>query len=510
MTTSPAPDPTSPVPPSAAASVLGDRPTAGGPPPAAHGYPRRGARGVPPSVPNEGRFGRLFPDLPRLEVSEPRAREIAAAMLEPAMAAGGWTSGPAADGDNPSLAAGYTYIAQFLDHDITFDPSSSHTEQSDKDALRNYRTPRFDLDSVYGRGPDDSPFMYDQSVYGRLLLGQNPDTDPLGQQLEPVDLPRTRQGRAVIADPRNDVHVIIGQLHLAFLRLHNKVLDAVRTEPGYAGRDRAAFLDTQRRVRWTWQWLIVHDYLGGVLDPAQLAQRLDSATGKVTLEHYVRRGSQPPFIPLEFSGAAFRFGHSQVRPDYQLNTNTSLGALPVFVPGAGRGQDLAGFQPLPRGWTVDWSMFFGPTAQHSRLIDTQLPASLNALPLNVHGESSLAVANLLRGSAYQLPSGQAVAQALALPPVPDETLALPGGGPAPLWFYILREAAVQQNGLRLGAVGSAIVAEVLLGLLQRDQLGYLRQAPRWTPAAEPHWAGATITSFGDLLTYAAPAASALA
>lgn len=492
-----------PFPPAEGAAALPDRPSARTPPPAAHGLPRRGARSVPAASMNAGKFGMMFPGLPRLELNEQRAAQIAATMAEPALAATGWNTGGApVEGDNPDISAGYTYIGQFLDHDITFDPSSSLTEQNDKDALRNYRTPRFDLDSLYGGGPDDSPYMYDQAVYGRLLTGQNPAAGDDGVPLEPADLPRTRLGRAVIGDPRNDVHVIIGQLHLAFLRIHNKVLDAVRAEPPFAGRDRAAFLDAQRRVRWTYQWLIVNDYLPKILDPAQHKARLDPAKGTVALTHYRPRRGQPPFIPLEFSGAAYRFGHSQVRQDYILNA--ALHPLPIFAPGAGRGTDLSGFKPLLNGWSVDWAVFFGPTAQRGRLIDTQLPASLTALPQTVHGGSSLAVANLLRGAAYRLPSGQAVAAALGLTPLTDDELALSDAGPAPLWFYVLREAAVQQAGLRLGAVGSVLVGEVLLGLLDRDKLGYLRQAPKWTPAVEPHWAGASVTTFGELLGYAGP------
>ncbi len=231
-----------PFPPAEAAAALPDRPSARTPPPAAHGLPRRGARGVPAASMNAGKFGMMFPGLPRLELNEQRAAQIAATMAEPAMAATGWNTGGApVEGDNPDISAGYTYIGQFLDHDITFDPSSSLTEQNDKDALRNYRTPRFDLDSLYGGGPDDSPYMYDQAVYGRLLTGQNPAAGGDGVSLEPADLPRTRLGRAVIGDPRNDVHVIIGQLHLAWRSSRSITRSSTpsarnRLSPGGTGR----------------------------------------------------------------------------------------------------------------------------------------------------------------------------------------------------------------------------------------------------------------------------------
>ena len=69
---------------------------------------------------------------------------------------------PGATGDNPEIPSGYTYLGQFVDHDITFDPVSNLDRSNDPDALRTFRTPRFDLDSLYGRGQADSPYIYDQ------------------------------------------------------------------------------------------------------------------------------------------------------------------------------------------------------------------------------------------------------------------------------------------------------------------------------------------------------------
>ncbi|MGH9263334.1 MAG: peroxidase family protein, partial [Acidimicrobiales bacterium] len=131
------------------------------------------------------------------------------------------TPGPA--GDNPDIPSGYTYLGQFVDHDITFDPVSSLDRLHDPDALTTYRTPRFDLDSVYGRGQADSPYLYDAEDPASMLIGRNTSGEH-----EPVDLPRNQQGRALIGDPRNDVHFIVSQLHLAFLRFHNSVVDHLR------------------------------------------------------------------------------------------------------------------------------------------------------------------------------------------------------------------------------------------------------------------------------------------
>jgi hypothetical protein len=115
-----------------------------------HGYELRGLSYVPVSRLHEGRFGRMF-RLPPFVPSDERIAEIAALMLEE-------VSGPTPELDNPTIPAGYTYLGQFIDHDITFDTASSLERQNDPDALTNFRSPRFDLDCVYGRGPVDDPF----------------------------------------------------------------------------------------------------------------------------------------------------------------------------------------------------------------------------------------------------------------------------------------------------------------------------------------------------------------
>src|SRR5437763_10303698 len=114
--------------------------------------------------------------------------------------------------ENPTVTAGYTYLGQFIDHDITFDPVSVLTAANDPDALTDFRTPRLDLDSVYGRGPDDVPFLYDPDGV-HLLIGRNAEGDD--------DLPRNSNGRALLGDPRNDDNLIVSQLTQGFLKYHN-------------------------------------------------------------------------------------------------------------------------------------------------------------------------------------------------------------------------------------------------------------------------------------------------
>jgi hypothetical protein len=147
---------------------------------------------------------------------------------------------PGVAADNPRIPAAYTYLGQFIDHDITFDPTSQLQRFNDPDALVDFRTPRYDLDSLYGRGPADSPYLFewaDLEFRGvKLLAGRNPDTDRDGTPLTRQDLPCNEQGRALIGDPRNDENIIISQLQLAFIKLHDRVVDRVKNSTGLTGR----------------------------------------------------------------------------------------------------------------------------------------------------------------------------------------------------------------------------------------------------------------------------------
>src|SRR6201992_3878739 len=169
----------------------------------------RGLNRVPRSSLNEGRFGRLFRRLdPAPALPAKKLRDLAESMREP--------KGSGAKLDNPKIPSGYTYFGQFIDHDLTFDPVSSLQRKNDPDALVDFRSPRFDLDSVYGSGPEDEPFLYAQPGRQRLVI------DPKNVKGEP-DLQRDKDGVALIGDPRNDENIIVGQLQLTWLRFHHKV-----------------------------------------------------------------------------------------------------------------------------------------------------------------------------------------------------------------------------------------------------------------------------------------------
>jgi len=421
-----------------------------------------------------GRYGRLFPDLPDRDPG-PEALAALVALIEQATERAT---------ENETIPAAYTYLGQFIDHDITFDPVSRLERRNDPAAIRNFRTPRFDLDSVYGTGPADQPYLYDWSGPDsgvRLLIGRSDGV---------ADLPRNTEGRALTGDARNDEHLLISQLHLLMLQFHNRVVDELRERMPWPDRWEL-FDEAQRVVRWLYQWVVVHDFLervaGRELTRTVLQPAGDDGLPVTHLRWYMRRGQ--PEIPVEFSAAAFRFGHSMVRAEYLLRSGGP--AVPLFERPGG-GDHLGGFRPLPAALAVDWSFMFSEFP--SMRIDRRLSAPVLRLPPD---GASLPALNLARGLALGLPCGPDVARAIGLEPLTTSELLLdeahaPGLSPAvrdaleratPLWYYVLCEArsAFGSGGLHLGPIGGRIVAEVLVGLLRADPRSYLRQWPAWTP-----------------------------
>ena len=440
-----------------------------------HGTATRGGSTVPQSSTDQGYYGRLLRRLPVFGPDPAALQELAAAMQEQAVptpviatpTGGGWAPAEPPPPPAPTEPAGLmpaidTYLGQLADHDLTFDPSSNQQRVDDPDRLVNFRSPRLDLDCLYGRGPADDPFLYDQGGDHpgvTLLIGQN-DTGE-------ADLPRNVQGVALTGDPRNDENTVLSQLHTAFLHFHNAVVAHVADGEGLRGRD--LLRRAQQVVRWHYQWVIANHYLRRVIGEDLHGQLLvvdGDGAQDVRRRHY--RARRHAYMPVEFSGAAFRFGHSQVRGTYRINA--TVPELPVFSPDASVDSlgDFRGFRPLPAGWAVSWPFLVDlddTPAQRSRPIDTRLAEGLFHLPGH---EDSLALLNLKRGLALRLPAGQDVARGLRATPLSDAELAPWGGGPAPLWFYVLKEAEVRHGGLHLGEVGGRIVGETILGVLEAD------------------------------------------
>ena len=469
-----------------------------------HGSDVRGLDAVPHSIQREGRFGRLFRNLPPLRPEDADLEALAREMIEPEPSPAG--DDPA--GDNPEISAGFTYVGQFIDHDLTFDPVSTLERESDPNALVDFRTPRFDLDSVYGDGPGDQPFLYDHDGL-HLLIGHN----AAGEE----DLPRNAEGTALLGDPRNDENLIVSGLHLAFLKYHNHVVDDLSAVP-----KEFRFEEAGRLTRWHYQWAVVHDFLAKIVGREVIDDILrhdgfrvpvhgrsqNVRTRRVALKFFHWRNE--PFMPVEFSVAAYRFGHSMVRGEYELNDNVQN--VPIFAQDPE--PDLRGFRERPAGHVIQWARFFAfpgsqVDLQPARLIDMKLAFGLHILP-EVVTESeanpavdarihALAERNLKRGKALGLPSGQAVARRMGLAedlilhagdlasagdpvatPLPKHLVEV-FGQDTPLWFYILKEAEVLNAGHHLGPVGGRIVAEVFLGLLHGDPFSYLGVQPNWRP-----------------------------
>jgi hypothetical protein len=472
-----------------------------------------------------GKFGRLFPTLPSFAPDTSRVRGALlrlgqpTGLMDPEDPAG--TENP----DNPDIPAGFTFFGQFIDHDLTFDPTSSLDRQNDPESIENFRTPAFELDSVYGSGRAASPHLYDiNSGRTKFLIEKLDPADPTSQD----DLPRNSQNVAIIADPRNDENVIVSQLQLAFLKFHNAVVARVqdRTQGNPTGdptppllESADAFAEAQRLVRWHYQWIVLHEFLPHIVGEELIEDILntESPAGAPVPHGHGRDGQRPrgrrfydwknkPFIPVEFAVAAYRFGHSMVRPFYRVNGTGNDGfAARIFdstlKPDDPDPEDLRGGKRAPRRF-VQWKNFFSieddQSPQPSRRLDTVLSRPLFALPFSGPNLAfipddaditSLAQRNLLRHLTFSLPSGQAVAKAMRIKPLDRADLAdldeFGFAGSTPLWFYILRGALIEEGERRLGPVGGRIVAEVFIGLLQGDRQSFLRQDPDWEPTLGP-------------------------
>jgi heme peroxidase len=397
-----------------------------------------------------GRYGRMF-DLPALETDESLLHELGAA--------GGFCDGGDCE-DDSHVEAGWPIFGQYVAHDLTADRSPLRTH-TDLEALRNMRSPRANLESLYGGGPAGSPYLYRRADPAKLLENDG-------------DLPRNQEGIALIGDPRNDVHVFMGQMQVAFVRAHNLLVDRLR-EDGVG--DAALFDEARRALTWHYQWLIVNDFLPALVG-ADLVDEL-----RTTGPRFFQPNGRP-FIPVEFADAAYRYGHSQIRQLYQLQPDGPL--YPLFP-------DLIGFGPIGKR-RVDWSRLFDvpgrPAAQRAKPIDGQLPRSLIRLPETITGAvdddayRSLAARDLVRGQGTGLPSGEAVAEQMGANVLNEDELDLRRHGwqdETPLWLYILRESSTRHAGDRLGEVGGRIVAEVLHGVIALDPESYLAVEPDWTP-----------------------------
>jgi hypothetical protein len=455
----------------------------------------------------EDRFGRMFPGLPAFFSRS--GRQLTEALLDIGKPGGildakdDLAAGPIAlivdpalnlnNPNNTTHTAGTTFMGQFLDHDVTFDLGSRLNVPVDPEDSLNTRTPAFDLDSVYGGGPRRSPELYGhQGSRIKLKLAS-------GGLFE--DLPRRADGSAVISDPRNDENLMIAGLQTAFYSFHNRAVDYVtRAHPRWDSDE--VYAEARRLTTWHYHWMILHEFLPLFVGPE-------------LVENILRRGREfyrprVGFIPVEFQGAAYRFGHTMVRPSYRANITGDNGGPffgMIFDP-AGQGQadpvDLRGGARARRRF-IGWETFFdfgsiprpsgvgtlGEDMRPNKLLDARISTPLFNLPLAAiaSGEppTALPQRNLLRHVTWSLPSGQRIAREMGVEPLTRSELSelspygLDLDRSTPLWYYVIKEAAVRAKGLTLGPVGGRIVGEVFIGLLQFDEDSYLSRNPMWKP-----------------------------
>jgi Animal haem peroxidase len=441
-------------------------------------------------------FGRIFPNLPAFADATDKVRS---ALLDLGKSGGlldagdSLAAGPVAlitdpslrvnNRDNPNHTAGTTFVGQFIDHDITFDTSSTLGVPTDPASSPNVRSPSLDLDSVFGGGPVASPQLYDPNDRPKLRIES-------GGLFE--DLPRMADNSAILPDPRNDEQMMIAGLQCAFILFYNHVVDVTRE-----GNPRATVDDVHKEARrlttWHYQWLVLNEFL-----PLFVGQSLVDdilANGR----RFYRPALGQAFMPVEFQGAAYRFGHSMVRPSYRAslagdNGNAFFGL--IFDPsqeGSTDPNDLRGGARAKRRF-IGWQTFFdfgdGQVKPNKR-IDTKISTPLFNLPLGAiasHDQPQvLPQRNLLRQLTWSLPSGQSVASQMGVAKLSAtdlqdlKTFRIGLEKSTPLWFYCLKEAELMADGLHLGPVGGRLVGEVLVGLLQADPNSYLVAKPKWEP-----------------------------
>jgi hypothetical protein len=423
-----------------------------------------------------------------------------------------------ADPGVSSLPAGFVYFGQFVDHDITFDVSSTLDASVDANSINNMRSPSLDLDALYGRGPGLDPFLYAFPPSGpptaiKFQLGTNTNIGPGGPSNNggpggmvtqtDFDVPRVPgSNTAIIGDPRNDENLIVVQFHHAMLRFHNAVVDLLLAA-SFSGD---IFAEAKRIVTHHYQWAVVNDYLTMICGAAAISDAMNTVSAPV---------GSPFRMPVEFSVAAYRFGHSMIRDTYWVNFNfpfASLGQVFEF----NRNPRL----PVFTNWVVDFNAFFDtgvpvPVHNKARQIDSVLSPGLESLPGLAGVMAVLATRNLRRGLALALPSGQGLAKAFGVPsmssaqltsglPAAEVAVLNTSGGvllqKTPLWYYVLREAAVLGAGNQLGPVGARIVAETFVRILKRDASSYLNVAGGFTPML-PSAAAGDFTA-ADLVTFA--------
>ena len=486
-----------------------------------------GARATTAAAVPAFRFSRLGPKGTGKQLGEPNHRKLARAM----------TAGRGGFGNIP---AGYTYVGQFVDHDLTFDRSTVALGKNIPIAkLIQDRSPSLDLDSLYGAGPGDPESVKFSSDGVHLKMGK---TDAVGpppfQARDGFDLPRVggsgskaKKRQALIPDPRNDENLAVAQTHLAMIRFHTRVVDSLPN----AMPDTQKFATARDIVTRHYQWMLRTDYLPRIASSSVVNNVFSQ--GRKAFEVGVDAMSVPT-MPIEFSIAGFRLGHAMVRDTYDWNAAfpSGQGTLSFLFEFSGLGGTLFGGVRLPSNWIADWRRLYDFKKEQNRndlappgsvnkamRIDTTLAPTLHVLPPGASGSdkpgihNDLAFRNLRRARMVRLATGQQMATFLKGKGVTLNKLTraqirdgkngaeldalTPGQRDGlltntPLWFYILREAEL--NNGRLNGVGARIVAETFHRAMEGSTSSIVRD-PAWRPSLGPN---NTTFRMTDLLMFA--------
>ena len=444
------------------------------------------------------RFGRLFGDL--------QPSYTAASILAGVGKKGGKMDAGASKSKAKTVPVGQVIFGQFVDHDITLDVTSGFGRINDPDDIPNLRTPTLDLDCIYGAGPEPHPYLYHSSgTYSgaKLLTGADEtsaDANAAQDLYRSPDVTNGGRGPAVIGDPRNDENRVISQMQLAMIRFHNLVCEEIHTAEGIEGGE--LFEAARKSVTWHYQWSVVNDFLVCMCGSPVVNDILSCGR-----KYYLCHGE--PYIPVEFSVAAYRFGHSMVPMKIRVQKGGKMHEF--FGPVLGEG-----FSPIesPKA-VVSWSQLLktpkGGVFQKAEKLDTKLATDLLDLPFISNGESSLAVRNLLRGNSFLLPGGEKVALRMGrssseISKVVNKVKNVSSNQISegvPLWLYILAEAETVgretdtgkfEKGEGLGPVGARIVAEVIIGFLEHDSTSYLGENRNWIPEQRYDTVGKILSS----------------
>ncbi len=430
-----------------------------------------------------------------------------------------------------AMRSGYVYLGQFLGHDLTHDRSSVANATAGVDKTPNYRTPRLDLDHLYGKDPSAVPHFYHN---GRFKLGHTTAVVlPNGEERRSCDddLLRMPDGTPQIIDDRNDENLVIAQLQVLFSKLHNRFMDLLEESPQLSPGGGTLFDQARRLVTWHYQWIIWNDFLPQIVQARALEEL--ASCGFRFYQRAFTPDDAPLALPIEFTLAAFRFGHSMVQDGYILNRDTRVRTetlIRMTKRGGGIGTQPApapdGWPTLPASFVINWDSFFAGSRpgqlNRGKQIDTFIHEDLYGLPPPTvaicSGQLSLQPQllrsltshplrlpelTLRRGAKVRLPTGENFARAFNYDPLPGTQIALPADQEffddpefrerTPLWYYFLREAAVERvmepefpRGLsleiqKLGTIGSRLIAEVLLQVLNADGDSIRNKGCQWRP-----------------------------